>query len=193
MNKKRIAAILIYIGLIAVCVIALYVVPSVRGMLEKTYIAEYGSIDVTDEVSAFIVRDETVYTAEQPSKLNRLAEQGRLVKAGTTVVELSPDKDAINKEEIDEQTPGSNSDEVWQYGKYDGVMKELGEDIKPTKDGKAKTSGYVSYYIDGAEAKLSTESLNVLESKDFEELADRDNHKLPEKSCGRGYPIYKIT
>ena len=56
MNKKWIAAVAIYAGLVAICIIAVYAVPSVRGMLERTYIAEYGSIDVTDEVSAFIVR-----------------------------------------------------------------------------------------------------------------------------------------
>lgn len=193
MNKKRIAAILIYLGLIAVCIIALYVVPSVRGMLEKTYIAEYGSIDVTDEVSAFIVRDETVYTADEPSKINRLADQGRLVKAGTRVVELSPDENAINKEKAEEQMPNSNADDAFPFGKYDGAMKELGDEVKVTKSGKTKTSGYVSYHIDGAETKLNSETMNILDSSEFEELADRDSLKLPKKDCGRGYPIFKIT
>ena len=94
MKKKWIVAIAIYLGLIAICLVAIYVVPSVRGMLEKTYIAEYGSIDVKDEVSAFIVRDETVYVAAQPSTINRLADPDKLVKANTHVVELTPDANA---------------------------------------------------------------------------------------------------
>lgn len=193
MNKKRIAAIMIYLGLIAVCLIALYVVPSVRGMLERTYIAEYGSIDVTDEVSAFIVRDETVYVADEPSKLNRLAEHGRLVKAGTKVVELKPDEEALEKEKEDGQSKKDEHKSVTTYGKYDSVMRELGEDVKTTDNGVAKISGYVNYYIDGAETKLGSESMNILDSDDFEKLADRDTIKLPSKKCGRGYPVFKIT
>ena len=98
MKKKWIAAIAIYAALFAICVIALYAVPSVRGMLERTYAAEFGTIDVKDEVSAFIVRDETVYVAKQPSLINRLADPDRLVKANSRVVELTPDKAAIESE-----------------------------------------------------------------------------------------------
>jgi len=107
-NKKWFVAILIYIGLIALCCVVLYAVPSVKGMLEKTYIAEYGRIDVTDEVSAFIVRDETVYAAAQPSTINRLAEPDKLVKASTRVVELTPDETAIRAAEEAKAKEGSD-------------------------------------------------------------------------------------
>ena len=36
-NKKLIVAFLVYVGLVALCCIALYVVPSVIGMFERTY------------------------------------------------------------------------------------------------------------------------------------------------------------
>ena len=49
-NKKWIVAFLVYVGLVALCCIALYVVPSVVGMFERTYIAEHGKIDVADHV-----------------------------------------------------------------------------------------------------------------------------------------------
>ena len=98
-NKKWIVAFLVYVGLVALCCIALYVVPSVIGMFERTYIAEHGKIDVADEVSAFIVRDERVYVAGQRSSINRLADSNRLVKAGARVVELKPTEETIDSEE----------------------------------------------------------------------------------------------
>ena len=104
-NKKLIVAFLVYVGLVALCCIALYVVPSVIGMFERTYIAEHGKIDVADEVSGFIVRDERVYVAGQKSHIDRRVESGTLVKAGTKVVELTPkDPDEPDEEEEAEAT-----------------------------------------------------------------------------------------
>ena len=196
MNKKWIAAIAVYIGLIATCVIAVYAVPSVRGMLEKTYIAEYGSIDVKDEVSAFIVRDETVYVAAQPSTINRLADPDKLVKAHTHVVELTPDADAAGPGEVvsngekEDVSPDSNTE---NYGKYTNVLNELGDSVKSTEQGYNKGAGYVCYYVDGAEAKLSTDALESLSYKDYKALTGRKAIETPEKSCGEGYPIFKIV
>ena len=102
-NKKWIVAFLVYIGLVALCCIALYVVPSVIGMFERTYIAEHGKIDVADEVSAFIVRDERVYVAAQKSKINRLADSNRLVNAGTKVVELTPTDEAGSGDDAEDE------------------------------------------------------------------------------------------
>ena len=90
MKKKWIAAFIIYGVLLAACLIVVYAVPSVKGMLEKTYVAEYGKIDIADEVSAFIVRDETVYVAAEDCDVTRLADTGELVKAKTRAVEVTP-------------------------------------------------------------------------------------------------------
>ena len=76
MKKKWIAAIILYIALVIICITVVYAVPSVRGLLEKTYVTEYGRVDITDAVTAYIVRDETVYVAAFDCKINRLAEPG---------------------------------------------------------------------------------------------------------------------
>ncbi len=176
MKKKWIAAIGIYIGLFVICVIALYAVPSVRGMLEKTYIAEYGRIDVKDEVSAFLVRDEKVYIAKQDSDVNRLAEADKLVRANTRVVELTP---------TDLGDGGK--------GPYTGILTELGESVEKTEQGYTKTAGYISYYVDGAEAKLSTDALDDLKYEDFKALTGRKAKETPDRKCKAGYPVFKIT
>ena len=192
--KKWLIAIVVYIGLIAVCCIAIYAVPSVRDKLERTYIAEYGRIDVTDEVSAFIVRDEKVYVAEQASRIERLAEADRLVKGNTQVVELTPDEDAIAAEEeaAAAESEKSRSSEK-DYGKYTDIMAELGDSVGVTKSGYSKTAGYVSYHVDGAEAKLSTNALDSLTYSDFKALTGRRAVEVPKKKCGSGYPVFKVV
>ena len=206
MKKKWIVAAAVYTGLLAVCLVALYAVPSVRGMLERTYIAEYGTIDVSDEVSVFIVRDETVYTAAQASEINRLAEEYELVRAKSRVTELTPVESEIEKDaEADARARGEalqNGTTKGRAGKdikaeddtgrYEGIMNELGDSAKSTKGGKTKKAGYVSYHIDGAEAALSTDALDDLSHDDLRELTGKRVLEMPDKKCGRGYPIFKI-
>ncbi len=194
MKRKWIVAIAIYVGLIAVCLVAIYVIPSVRGMLEKTYIAEYGSIDVKDEVSAFIVRDETVYVASEASTINRLADADKLVKANTHVVELTPDTEVSDAEVTNKGENGelASGTEEKSYGKYTDILKELGDSVKVT-DGHNTSAGYVSYYVDGAEAKLSTDALDTITYKDYKALTGRKAIEVPKKNCGAGYPIFKVV
>ncbi len=222
-NKKWIVAFLVYIGLVALCCIALYVVPSVIGMFERTYIAEHGKIDVADEVSAFIVRDERVYVAAQKSSINRLADSNRLVKAGARVVELKPTSETIDLEEDEEaaeadasaedkNTAESKDDQKAegdtetteepseqdvklgiQGSKYAGILEELGDTYSVTEDGRTRTAGFVSYYVDGAEAKLSTKAIESLNYKDLKDLTGRKAVKVPSKNCGKDYPVFKIV
>ena len=247
-NKKWIVAFLVYIGLVALCCIALYVVPSVIGMFERTYIAEHGKIDVADEVSAFIVRDERVYVAAQKSKINRLADSNRLVNAGTKVVELTPTEETLDLEAMDEdagseeaetkdkskadsakktddkksesdkdkksettdgkkddkKSGNKDSDKAEEPeekdaklgilgSKYSGIMEELGDTYSVTEDGTTRTAGYVSYYVDGAEARLSTKAIESLNRGDLKDLTGRKAVKVPSRSCGQDYPVFKIV
>lgn len=247
-NKKWIVAFLVYVGLVALCCIALYVVPSVIGMFERTYIAEHGKIDVADEVSAFIVRDERVYVAAQKSKINRLADSNRLVNAGTKVVELTPTEETLDLEAMDEdagseeaetkdkskadsakktddkkaesdkdkksettdgkkddkKSGNKDSDKAEEPeekdaklgilgSKYSGIMEELGDTYSVTEDGTTRTAGYVSYYVDGAEARLSTKAIESLNRGDLKDLTGRKAVKVPSRSCGQDYPVFKIV
>ena len=192
--KKWLIAIVVYIGLIAVCCIAIYAVPYLGDKLERTYIAEYGRIDVTDEVSAFIVRDEKVYVASQASKIERVAEAGKLVKGGTQVVELTPDEEAIQAEEeaaAENKEKGKTGDT--DKGKYSSILLELGDDAASTGDGTSRSAGYISYHVDGAEAKLSTNALDDLTYSDFRELTGRSAVETPKSKCGTGFPVFKVV
>ena len=140
MKKKWIAAIIIYLALVIACIVVIYAVPSLRGMLEKTYVTEYGKIDITDEVSAYIVRDETVYVAAQNSKIKRVAKSDKLVKAGTRVVELTPivDEDAAaageagpdaTQEEAEAAAAANEEAPDNISRKYVKMMEDLGDNV----------------------------------------------------------------
>ena len=193
--KKWLIAIVVYIGLIAVCCIAIYAVPFLGDKLERTYIAEYGSVDVTDEVSAFIVRDEKVYAAAQASRIKRLAEEGKLIIGNTKVVELTPDETAIKaeKEAASEGKNAGKSGKGLTQGRYTDIMSELGDSAGSTEDGTSKNAGYVSYHVDGAEAKLSTNAIDELSYEDFRELTGRRALATPKSKCGTGYPVFKVV
>ena len=178
MSKKWIVAIAIYLGLLTVCLVLLYAVPSVRGILEKTYIAEFGTLDVKDEVSAFIVRDEHVYVAKKSSDINRLIEEGELVKAASAVVELTPRE-------------GDESDA--EDGSFDDIVKEIGGALKETEKGYTSESGYVSYHVDGAEAELTTSRMAELTKEDYQALTGRKAKQTPKNKCKRGEPVFKIV
>lgn len=183
MKKKWIPAICVYIALLVVCLIVVYAVPSVKGLLEKTYIAEYGSLDITDEVSGFIVRDETVYVAAQDCTIERRVSENNLVKSGAKVVEMT----------LDPVEEGEEDGESAVSYKYRDIVEVLGDDVESTKSGKAKIAGYVSYFVDGAEPKLGTDKLDTLRKKDFEELTKLKKYETPTKRCKKGEPVFKIT
>ena len=227
-SRKWIVAFLVYIGLIAICCIAVYAVPSVKGILERTYIAEYGKVDVKDEVSAFIVRDETVYVAKHAGEIKRLAEPNKLVKSGARVVELTPEEGAeaeaaaeaeamteaeaaeaakaaeeaqaaedgaaetAEGEAVPEETVES-IEEGTNPGRYTRIMSELADTAVLTEDGITREAGYVSYYVDGAEAKLTTDTFGSLSKKDLKSLSGKRALQTPEHHCGKGYPIFKIV
>ena len=177
MKKKWLTAILIYLALLTTCIVVVYAVPSVKGMLEKTYVAEFGKIDIADEVSAFIVRDETVYVAAQDSEVSRVIKEGNLVKSTARIVEVEP---------IAESEEGISH-------KYSSVLEALGDDVVETDDGKTHNAGYICYYVDGSEAKLSTDKITSLNQNSLKELTGSSHVETQENNCAKGEPLFKIV
>ncbi|MBR2675237.1 MAG: hypothetical protein IKE52_07320 [Mogibacterium sp.] len=173
MSKKWIALLVLYLGLLTVCIVALYAIPSVQGMLEKTYIAEYGTLDVKDDVAAFVVKDEYVFVAKQSSDIKRIIEEGELVKAATRVVELEAREGDESKADSD-------------------IVKELGAAVKQTEKGYTNESGYVSYRVSGAEAELTVENMGSLTKADYEDLCSRRFKDTTKGKASEGEPVFSI-
>ena len=203
MKKKWITAIIIYLAALAACIVVVYAVPSVKGILEKTYVTEYGKIDIADKVSAYIVRDETVYVAAQDSEVKRVAETDKLINAKTRIVELtpivSPEEEALKEtgpdasQEAAQAAAEANGESPDNIGhKYEKIMEELGGACVPTEKGSSGEAGYISYHVDGAEARLSTDNIENLSQDDYKSLTSMRTVETPSSKCGKGEPLFKV-
>ncbi len=95
MTTKK--GIFIFIALFILFYILIYVVPTVSDIFQQTYIAKYGTLDVSCEAECVIVRDETVYTAPTAGSVDRKIKQGDLMRAGSLIATVG-DRDICNEE-----------------------------------------------------------------------------------------------
>ena len=87
--KWRKRLILLFCITLVILFIIIYVFPNVTGALKKTEIIEYGSLQVTDQVTAFFVRSERVYFANKPGNIQYYVREGEQVRKGVKVLDIS--------------------------------------------------------------------------------------------------------
>ena len=174
-NKKVIGGAIAYGILIAVCILIIYVIPSVRGMLVSTYLAEQGEITLTNEAEAYVVRNKKVYVSKQSTTIKRVAETGKLYKAGSSIVQMSG-----------EGLTDSG-------GTYNQILSHLGKKTKKTDSGNTKFAGYIEYKIDGAESSLVPRRISKLNHADFDEYTSLDLKSTAKDKCAAGDPIFKVV
>lgn len=172
--KAKYKLLILYIVAIIVCVVIIYAVPSLAGLLKKSYVAEPGEIELAETVDAYIVREDTVYVSDKAGDVNRIVKAGELTKAGSRVVELT----------------GNGRKEMG--ADISRIAENLGKDARKAESGISATAGYVSYNIDGAENRLTAESIGKLDEKKFKEYTSGSVKKLSEK-VSKGEPIFKVT
>ena len=177
MKKKWLIGIIAYVGLLAICLIVVYLFPQVRGILTSTYIAEQGEISLSEDVTGYILRDETVYTAAAPSDIKRLAEEGTLYPANTQAVELSPGGIANTENE----------------NQFKAVLSLLGDAVKPSADGMVSDAGYISYSIDGYEDRLNPKNIQDIKMSEYEGINVGLKTNAAKGQCTIGDPLFKIT
>ncbi len=86
---KRIFIYLFIIAVIALAVV-IYAMPGITGALTETTVAEYGSMQVTDDVTCYFVRNETVCKAESAGYIKYYLEEGDTVRKGVSVLSVFP-------------------------------------------------------------------------------------------------------
>lgn len=122
-KKKRI--IMLFCTTLVILFIIIYVFPNVTGALKKTEIIEYGSLQVTDQVTAYLVRNETVYFANKSGSIDYYIQEGELVRKGEKILDI---------------TSGSQKDKESSYQKlmeritrFNGGESIFNDDIKKIK------------------------------------------------------------
>ncbi len=175
MKNKKWIWILIYLAAVAACIFVIYIIPSVAGLLEGTYVAEYGDIEVSDDAKAYVLRNEKVYTASKACNILQKAKEGQLVRVGTPIVAVAEG----GTEEIS--------------GRYSTIVESLGKAAVATESGSSKHAGYVAYMVDGAEPKLSYDKLTELKRSSIESYTGAKVIKTASGDCAKGEPVFKIV
>jgi putative membrane fusion protein len=81
---------LIFITTVVVLFIIIDALPNLSGAMQKTDIIEYGGIQETDRVTAYIIRDESVYLANKTGALSYYAMEGEQVRKGVKILDIHP-------------------------------------------------------------------------------------------------------
>lgn len=177
MNKKR-KPVLIYLAVVAVLGLLIYAVPKVTDIFETTEVVQTGTLQVTEEVTCYFVREETVYEAGAAGTVKYLIDEGTHIRTGTKTAEFKED-----------DTDGS--DVMEPRSKYDTVIDGVGSEAVRTASFEAKSSGILSYYADGYESTLTLENMDTFTYENASALEER-TVELKHKDVRRNEPIFKI-
>ena len=92
-TKKGLIA---FLALFILLYVIIYVVPKVSDIFTQTYIAQYGTLEVSRKEEAVVVRSEEVYKASAGGSLQRKAQGGQLLRAGNAAVTVAGSDQAVS-------------------------------------------------------------------------------------------------
>ncbi len=180
-NPKRLWVYLIIA--IAVLYVIIYVIPTITGALKTTYTTTYGNVEIGDQVTAYIVRDEAVYLAEETGNMTIYSKEGDMVKKGARISKL--DKKPMDREEELEAIEDS---------KYGHIMDSLTKGaIKKNTGGICQQSGVFSQYIDGYEGIITPSTMAKLDLDDMKRIKEDEVVQTPDSRVLRTEPMYKVV
>lgn len=170
-NKNRL--IYIYILIVFALCFVIYILPKISDTMTKTMIAEYGTMELYDDVQCYVARSENVYTAGTSGEAEYLVEEGEKVRKGTKVLKLS----------------GSSTSDA--SGEYSSVLDKLGDNTRQVENYITAYNGVVSYYIDGYESTLTHKKIKKM-TRDEVKNIENDFTALSRKTIFKGEPVYKL-
>ncbi|MDD2483498.1 MAG: HlyD family efflux transporter periplasmic adaptor subunit [Eubacteriales bacterium] len=88
-KKLKKPLLLVFFLLLAILFTVIYILPTVTGALTQTSFVEYGSIEITDDISCYIVRDEEVYYAKNSGEIQYYFDEGAFLRKGSNVLSVS--------------------------------------------------------------------------------------------------------
>lgn len=174
MSRLKNKGIFVFFAALVTLYVIIYVVPKVTGLLNVTYVAEYGELSIYDDTVGCFVRDEHVYAAMVSGSVTRLAPEGRLIRIGDPAV----------------QTEGGVVPEVSEA--MTAVRDRLGSNITAVSGYYAQSGGIVSYYVDGLEAELTPDTMSEKGYDYFSAIPADTVLEIPEQVYME-YPVFKIV
>ncbi|MDR1572530.1 MAG: hypothetical protein LBS32_08405 [Clostridiales Family XIII bacterium] len=188
-KSKRIAFAAFAVAVAALYVVA-FVVPDVAGALKETVVLEYGRLAVSDTVTGFVVRDETVYLADRAGGIRYYVGEGTKVRRNARLLDIVPELLPVRTGEGQAQPP--EGDEARPYA---ALAERIGDRGVTLDVNAAERGGVVSYYVDGYEGLFSPENMGSLTWEAAEAAAGKTENLTRHEGmvAERGEPIYKIV
>lgn len=176
--KKKYKPILIYLAVVLGLGILIYAVPKVTDVFATTYIVETGTLQVTEEVTCYFVREETIYEAGAAGEVNYLIDEGTHIKTGTKTAEFKED-----------ESEGASAEAA--RSKYEEIIDGIGSAAVRTVSFDAQSSGVLSYYADGYESRLTPANMDTYTYDKVKDMQDK-NIELKHTDVRRNEPMFKI-
>ncbi|MDR0425106.1 MAG: hypothetical protein LBH39_06650 [Clostridiales Family XIII bacterium] len=185
---KRIKRVVIALYLLAVVSLyfMLFVVPDVMGALKKTSVLEYGNLTISDEVTGYIAREETVYIADRSGKVVYYVGEGAKVRRDAKILDITG---GVPQQPDDEGGSGAGR------AAYARLMANMSGSGVALEYNAAPFGGVISYFVDGYEKLFSPENIANLNKAAAERAAGEvENITRHEGDFAlQGEPIYKIV
>ncbi len=173
MKKSKSVIIIIYVLILAGLCVAIYAIPKVTGALTSTVILEYGSLQTTDEVTAYFSRYETVYAAGQSGSINYYVGQNAQIRKGAKILSISQ----------------ANASEAGKELK--AVTERLSGAAVVSSDYVMPVNGSISFFADGYETMFAPENIGALKFSDMKKV-EEEPVNLTRETANRGEPLFKL-
>jgi putative membrane fusion protein len=174
MKRGTKALLVIFVVLAAGLYMYLFAIPNIEGMSKNTAVLEYGDLHVLDKAEVLVVRDETLFGSKKSGAVNYEEAEGTKVRKGVKLIS------------VDEGAGSATSAAI------DRIMADAGDSLKMTGSFKANRTAVVSYYADGYEEKLSTETMASVTQGDLVSCPSK-GESLKTDRVTAGEPVYKLA
>lgn len=194
MPKKRKWTLFVFGLIIVALYVIIAIVPSLTGALTETELAEFGSLQISDDTTCYIIRDETIYTAAESGDMDPYIEEGTQIKKGTDLFAFTPGPNPVYDDEDTAESGDGGEDASSDAGasKYEKLIRRVKVNIAEDNGFVSQRKGVISYHVDGYEDYFDYDDLAQLSRKNTEAL-DIEPQDIKRKSCAAGEPIYKIS
>lgn len=185
MKMAKRAIVIAFVLAVAGLYTAIFVIPDLKGALRKTAVLEYGSLEISDEVTAYLVRDETVYLAARTGEIRYYVGEGVKVRKDVKLLDIVGGSKPAASETASEAAASEEMAALQSRIGANGVVLE---------QNAAPETGVVSYYIDGYESMFSFENLPFLTREAIAGVSGPVvNVTRHDGYVTRGEPIYKLS
>jgi putative membrane fusion protein len=191
MKMLRRAIVVVFVLAVAGLYVAIFVIPDLKGVLRKTAVLEYGNLAISDAVTAYIVRNETVYMAARTGEIRYYVGEGVKVRKDVKLLDIVGGSGSAAPEPAAEPEAAALAEA--DVSEMAALQTRIGANGVVLEQNAAPETGVVSYYIDGYESMFSFENIPSLTRETAAGASGPVvNVTRHDGYVARGEPIYKL-